>query len=105
MIIGKIQGERSAQASFVENNHMIQAFAPKGTNQPLDIGPLPRRSRGREHFLNLHILQDMEPVAEEVLQFHRGTGAESRPKNREQDGHNAHGKRIAGRRVTSIISK
>src|SRR5215471_6616851 len=34
---------------------MIQAFPPNGSDQPLDISPLPRRSRSGQHLLNVHV--------------------------------------------------
>ena len=39
----------------MEHDHMIEALAPNGTNHPLHIGSLPRRSRRAEHFLDTHI--------------------------------------------------
>src|SRR5262249_26094484 len=35
---------------------MVEAIAPDGTDQPLDISVLPRRARSCENFLNLHRL-------------------------------------------------
>src|SRR5215472_2043774 len=49
--------------------------------------------------------QDVELVAEgEVLQFQCDAGAEGRPKNGEESWQNTHRKRVAARRVNSIIS-
>src|SRR5215472_11120367 len=49
--------------------------------------------------------QDVELVAEgEVLQFQCDAGAEGGPKNGEETWQNTHRKRVAARRVNSIIS-
>jgi hypothetical protein len=58
----------------MEHDHMIEALAPNGTNHPLHIGSLPRRSRRAEHFLDTHIshlsseviTEDRIAVAEQV---------------------------------------
>ena len=34
---------------------MVKALAPNRTNHPLHIGPLPRRSRGGQHFVDAHV--------------------------------------------------
>jgi hypothetical protein len=38
----------------MEYDHMIETLAPNGTNHPLHIGSLPRRSRRAEHLLDTH---------------------------------------------------
>src|SRR5215470_17319509 len=49
--------------------------------------------------------QDVELVAEgEVLQFQCDAGAEGRPKNGQESWQDTHRKRVAARRVNSIIS-
>src|SRR5215813_12408066 len=49
--------------------------------------------------------QDVDLVAEgDVLQFQRDAGAEGRPKNGEESWQDRHRKRVAPRRVNSIIS-
>ena len=42
----------AAQSDFIEDNDVIQAFAPNGTDQPLDIGVLPRAARRSKNFVN-----------------------------------------------------
>jgi hypothetical protein len=37
------------------NDYMIEALAPNGTNHPLNVGSLPRRTRRGQHFLNTQI--------------------------------------------------
>src|SRR5215469_17239845 len=39
----------------MEHDHMVQALAPKGTNDSLYIRPLPRRSRCGQNFLDAHV--------------------------------------------------
>src|SRR6516164_8642566 len=34
---------------------MIKAFTPNGTNYPLHVGSLPRRSRRGQHFVDAHV--------------------------------------------------
>ena len=44
----------ATQSVFIEDNDVIQAFAPNGTDQPLDIGVLPRAARRSKNFVNAH---------------------------------------------------
>src|ERR1700737_4156156 len=39
----------------MENDDMIEALAPNGTNHPLNESSLPRRARRGQHFLNAHV--------------------------------------------------
>jgi len=39
----------------MEHDYMIEALAPDGTNHPLHIRSLPRRTRGGQHFLDAHV--------------------------------------------------
>jgi hypothetical protein len=39
----------------MEHDHMIEAFATNGSDDPLDIGSLPRRARCRQDFANAHV--------------------------------------------------
>ena len=58
----------------MEHDHMIEAFAPNGTNHPLHIGSLPRGSRRGQHFMDAHvshlsselIAENSSAVAEQV---------------------------------------
>src|SRR5579864_2800976 len=56
MVVSKIQRQGSTKGGFVEDNHVVQALAPNGADHALHVGPLPRRSRSGQHFLNVHIL-------------------------------------------------
>src|SRR5258708_17265692 len=65
VIVGEIARQSSPQGGFPEDDHMIEAIAPNGTDHALHVGPPPRRSRSREHFLNVHVLYLLpEGVAE-----------------------------------------
>src|ERR1700730_154588 len=58
----------------MENDDMIEALAPNGTNHPLKVSSLPRRARHGQHFLNTHVshlfsevvAEDRVAVAEQV---------------------------------------
>jgi hypothetical protein len=39
----------------MEHDHMIEALASNGTNHPLHIRSLPRRSRRGQHFLDAQV--------------------------------------------------
>ena len=54
MVIGEIPEEGSTERGFTEDDHVIKALPANGTNDALDIGPLPRRPRRRKHFLDAH---------------------------------------------------
>lgn len=56
VIVGEVRRKRSTQRGFPEDDHMVQTLAPNGTDHALHVAPLPRRSRRREYFLNLHVL-------------------------------------------------
>ena len=45
-VILEVGLENLPQLAFMEDNHSVQAFPPDRSNQPLDIGALPRRSWG-----------------------------------------------------------
>ena len=58
----------------MENDYMIEALAPNGTNHPLNVSSLPRRARRGQHFLDIHlshlfsevIAEDRVAVAQQV---------------------------------------
>ena len=50
VVIAKVGCEGSVTLS--EDNDVIQTFAANGTNQPFNVGPLPRRSRCGEHLFD-----------------------------------------------------
>ena len=37
VVVAEIASEGSSQMTFVENNHMVEAFTPDGTDDALDI--------------------------------------------------------------------
>ena len=55
-VVLEIIFQDAAQSDFIEDNDVIQAFAAKGTDQPLDIGVLPRAARRSKNFVNAHPL-------------------------------------------------
>src|SRR5918995_3679870 len=56
MIVSREVFEVSAQATFVENDNVIEALAADGPNHALNVGALPRRAWRRKHLLNSHPL-------------------------------------------------
>ena len=55
-VVLEIIFQDAAQSVFIENNDVIQVFAAKGTDQPLDIGVLPRAAWRSKNFVNAHPL-------------------------------------------------
>ncbi len=49
------------------NNSASSTLATSGSNESLDIGILPRRARGCEHFLNPHRLRGCTQTVERVI--------------------------------------
>jgi len=45
MIIIRISGKVMVQRPLAENDHVIQALAADGADEPFDVRPLPRRPR------------------------------------------------------------
>ena len=64
MIVGQELLKVPVQTSLVEHDHVVQALAAKGTDQPFDLGTLPGRPRGRKHLLDsyrLHLIHEVLP--------------------------------------------
>ena len=59
VVIFAVGFENLLQLSFMEYHHSIQAFSPNGTDQALDDGILPRRSRGDQLLLDAHALDPL----------------------------------------------
>jgi hypothetical protein len=62
VIILQEQLQMPVQRRFLEDDHMVQTFAAYRADDPLDIGPLLRRSWRSKHFLNaklLHLLVEI----------------------------------------------
>src|SRR5664280_170317 len=62
MVVLKVTAQDATQVPLIQHDDMVQAFSPDGTNQPFDVGILPRRSRSREHFLYAQALDTMTKV-------------------------------------------
>ena len=54
VIVGKITVQNSMQGSTIPHHHMVQTFAANGTDQPLHVGILPRRSGRAPYFFRPH---------------------------------------------------
>src|SRR5271157_4718858 len=52
LVVFEIQLQDATQASFIQDDDVVQALAANRADQSLDIGVLPRRSRSREDFTN-----------------------------------------------------
>ena len=55
VIIGEVRAEDPLQMSFVEHDDMPKALAFDGTDYPLRVGILPRRSRRADNFFDAHV--------------------------------------------------
>jgi hypothetical protein len=56
------------QRRFVEDDYMIEAFAPNGSDYALDVGSVPRGSRCTRHLLYAHVVHlSGEGVAEDSI--------------------------------------
>src|SRR5260370_6604570 len=53
LVIFEIQLQDATQPSFIQDDDVVQALAANRTDQALEIGILPRRSRSREDFANV----------------------------------------------------
>lgn len=55
--------------AFVDNDHVVEAFAPNRADDSFDVWGLPGRARGRDDFLDAHVLDaiaeglSVDPVA------------------------------------------
>ena len=49
-VIHKVRGKNSPRTIFAGNDCVVQVLPPNGTNQPLEMGILPRRARRRDDF-------------------------------------------------------
>ena len=64
LAIRKIRFESTTERALSEDDDVIQTLAAKGTNEPFDIGPLPRRSRCGQHLFDahgLHLISEVPP--------------------------------------------
>jgi hypothetical protein len=56
VIVREVRGQDASQVALAENNDMVQALAPHRADEALSKGILPRPVRGREDFLDTHVL-------------------------------------------------
>jgi hypothetical protein len=49
----------------MEHDHMIEALAPNGTNHPLHVRSLPRRTQRGQHFVDAQVTQLFSEVIAE----------------------------------------
>src|SRR5688500_18522873 len=54
MIVGRKRLQVLVQAAFIKNNYVIEALATDRSNDALNVGSLPRRSRRRQYLLDSH---------------------------------------------------
>ena len=58
MITDEIACEHLLEVRVVENDHVIQAFSPDGSDQPFNV----RRSEGRSNLLDAHVLDSLSNI-------------------------------------------
>src|SRR5262249_10008564 len=74
MVVGEVSGQDAAEVSLAEDEHVIQALAPDGADEPFRERILPRALRGGEYIFDPHALQTVQKsmtvdaiaVAEEI---------------------------------------
>ena len=59
VIVGQVLLEVAAQRPLVPHDDVIEALAPQGANHAFDEWILPRRTRGRPDFVDVHRLRDI----------------------------------------------
>src|SRR6516225_1550888 len=84
VIVIQIRTKNTTERDFIEHEHMVQALAPSGTDDALDVGPLPEGSRGAQNFVDTHvshlfsegIAEDSIAVAQQVArELVKGAGS------------------------------
>ena len=55
----------AVQRALAEDDHVIQALAADGSDEPFDVCPLPRRPRRRQHLFDAHRLHLLDEVLAE----------------------------------------
>ena len=74
MVILEVLGQEPPEMSFMQDNHVVQAFAVDTSDQPFDIGVLPRTPRGDHDLFDPHVPHpqpksgavDAVPIAQEI---------------------------------------
>ena len=79
MIILQVRFENAPELPFMEHDHSIQAFSANGTHQPLDVGILPRGSRGDQLLPDAHAFDPLheDRSVDRIAVPHRYLGAVS----------------------------
>jgi len=54
VIVVEIQTKGSTERGLAEDDQVIEAFTPNGSDDALDVGSLPRRPRSGQHFPDSH---------------------------------------------------
>ena len=54
MIIGQVPRKRAPEMRFIQDDHVIETLAPKGSDQAFDIGILPRTRGARNDLADAH---------------------------------------------------
>ena len=65
MIIIRISGKVMVQRPLAENDHVIQALAADGADEPFDVRPLPRRPRRGQDLFDSHCLHSIDEFSAE----------------------------------------
>jgi len=47
MVIGNVRSESTMQRALAEDDDVIQTLAANRSNEPFNVGPMPRRARSR----------------------------------------------------------
>ena len=53
MIVVDVSAQDSPEVSLVEDDHVIETLAPNASNDPFDVGALPRGARRRRNLLDV----------------------------------------------------
>ena len=62
MVVLEVTAQDATQVLLVQYYHLVQTFSSDGTDQPFDVGILPRQSRRSENFLCAQVLDAMTEV-------------------------------------------
>ena len=65
VVIANVSCEGLPQRSLSKDDHVIQALAANRTNEPFDVGPMPRRSRRGKYLFDAHDLHLLDEVLPE----------------------------------------
>src|SRR4051812_6514436 len=54
VIVGHVVGKHAPEMRLIQNDHMIEALAPDGSDQAFDISILPGARGARDNFVDAH---------------------------------------------------